>query len=147
MGAASLNHCDILVRVVNGHDFCSVMWNMAEAAAAAKKVGLEGAVHTMSVLQEITAQALTRGAEYPAVEWEGRWIYWDEMRRVAERVRALVDASGADPRARVAMLPRSRPGPVAALLGLIAAGRNISMIHVYQSPEGVARDIARLKPA
>jgi acyl-coenzyme A synthetase/AMP-(fatty) acid ligase len=101
----------------------------------------------MSVLQEMTAQALMRGAEYPAVEWEGRWIYWDEIRRVAERVRALVEATGADPRARVAMLPRSRPGPIAALLGLIAAGRNISMIHVYQSPEGIARDIAKLKPA
>jgi acyl-coenzyme A synthetase/AMP-(fatty) acid ligase len=95
----------------------------------------------------MTAQALTRGADYPAVEWEGRWIYWDAIGRTAETVRALVEASGADPRARVAMLPRSRPGPVAALLGLIAAGRNISMIHVYQSPEGVVRDVARLKPA
>lgn len=101
----------------------------------------------MSSLQDMSAQALARGPAYPALEWEGRWIDWSEMRQVAERVRLLLEASGAGPGARVALLPRNRPAAVAALLGLIAAGRNICMVHVYQSPSGIARDIVRLKPA
>jgi len=101
----------------------------------------------MNALQKMAMQALQRGATYPAIEWEKRWIYWDQLASVAEQVRGLVEASGADPLARIAMLPRNRPAMIAALLGLIAAGRNISMIHVYQAPEGIARDIARRKPA
>lgn len=98
-------------------------------------------------LQDMTARALARGKAFPALEWEGRWIDWAEMREAAERVRRLLEASGADPWAQIALLPRNRPAAVAALLGLIAAGRNISMVHVYQSPSGIARDIVRLKPA
>ena len=101
----------------------------------------------MNDLQRMTVRALARGADYPALEWEGRWIDWDQLRRVAELVEALVKASGAEPQARIAMLPRNRPAMIAALLGLIAAGRNISMIHVYQSPDGIARDLAARKPA
>jgi long-chain acyl-CoA synthetase len=101
----------------------------------------------MTTLQEMSERALARGAGYPAIEWEKRWINWEEMRHVAGCVNALVAASRADPRAPVAMVPRNRPNALAALLGLIATGRNISMIHVYQTPPGVIRDILRLKPA
>jgi acyl-CoA synthetase (AMP-forming)/AMP-acid ligase II len=101
----------------------------------------------MSSLEEMSARALSRGATYPALEWEQRWVNWEEMRQVADRMNALIDASGADTRAPVAMLARNRPAAVAALIGLIARGRDIRMIHVYQSPAGIARDIIRLKPA
>ena len=76
----------------------------------------------MTTLEELSARALARGPGYPAIEWEKRWINWEEMRRIADRVNDLVAASGADPRAPVAMVPRNRPNALAALLGLIAAG-------------------------
>lgn len=101
----------------------------------------------MDELQTMAAAALTRGADYPAIEWEGRWISWAELARIAERVTILVREAGGDPLAPVAMLPRNRPPMIAALLALVAAGRNISMIHVYQSAQGIARDIDRRKPA
>ena len=101
----------------------------------------------MMTLEEMSARALTRGPGYPAIEWEKRWINWEEMRQIAERVNNLIEASGADPRASVAMVPRNRPNALAALVALCAAGRNVSMIHVYQSQPGVIRDILRLKPA
>jgi acyl-CoA synthetase (AMP-forming)/AMP-acid ligase II len=101
----------------------------------------------MSSLQEKSALALSRGSAYPAIEWEKRWINWDEMRQVADAVNALIDDSGTDPQAPIAMLPRNHPAAVAALLGLVARGRNVRMIHVYQSPAGISRDIIRLKPA
>ena len=76
----------------------------------------------MSTLEELSVTALSRGPAQ-AVEYEKRWIRWDEMRRVADEVNALIDASGADPRAPVALIPRNRPSALAALLGLIARGR------------------------
>ncbi len=101
----------------------------------------------MSSLQEMSARALARGSAYPALEWEKRWVNWEQMRQVADSVTRLLQASGADPLAPVALLPRNRPAVIAALLGVIAAGRSIRMIHVYQTPAGIARDIVKLKPA
>ena len=95
----------------------------------------------------MSTRALTGDPAQPIIEYHERWIGWGEMRQVADRVNSLIDASGADPKARVALVPRNRPHSLAALLGLIARARHISMIHVYQAPIGIARDIVRLKPA
>jgi acyl-coenzyme A synthetase/AMP-(fatty) acid ligase len=101
----------------------------------------------MSTLEEMTTRILTRDPALPLIEYQGDWISTGEMRRLADQVNALIDASGADPRAPVALVPRNRPGILAGLLGLIAGSRHIRMIHVYQSSTGIARDIERLKPA
>ena len=101
----------------------------------------------MSTLEELAARALARGASYPAIEWEKRWINWLEMGRVADDVNRLLEVSGADRRSPIALVPRNRPAALAALVGLIARGRHIQMIHAYQSMAGIARDIARLRPA
>jgi len=98
-------------------------------------------------LERIAQQALLRGAGYPAIEWQKSWIGWEEMRTVADRLSELLADAGVPAGAPVAMVPRNRPGAVAALVGLISAGHTIRMIHVYQSATGIARDIARLRPA
>jgi acyl-coenzyme A synthetase/AMP-(fatty) acid ligase len=101
----------------------------------------------MTKLQDIAASALDRDPSQPLIEYEKQWFTIGEMKRVALAVDAAIDASGADPRAPVAFVPRNRPAVLAAILGLVTRGRHIRMIHVYQSPAGLARDIARLKPA
>jgi acyl-coenzyme A synthetase/AMP-(fatty) acid ligase len=101
----------------------------------------------MSTLQEMAARALDRDPAQPLIEYQKAWLTIGQMKAVGDRVNALLDASGADPRAPVAVAPRNRPGMLAAILGLVARGRHIRMIHVYQSPAGLARDIERLKPA
>jgi long-chain acyl-CoA synthetase len=101
----------------------------------------------MSTLEELSTRALSNDPSQPSIEYQGRWIGWGEMRQVADRVNGLIEASGADPKAPVALIPRNRPHTLAALIGLTARPRHISMIHVYQSPVGIARDIVRLKPA
>lgn len=102
---------------------------------------------SMTGLAELCARALERKAPQPAIEFEGRWLHWGDMRRVADQLRASIDACGAGPGAPVAFVPRNRPSAVAALLGLIAASRTIKMIYAFQSGAGIARDIERLKPA
>ena len=96
----------------------------------------------MSTLQQLSREALARGPDYPAVEWESRWVSWEELRGIADRMTELLHASGADPRGEVGLLPRNRPAIYAALIGLIADDRTVRMIHTYQSPSGLARGSA-----
>ena len=101
----------------------------------------------MSTLEQLSMRALARDASQPIIEYEKRWLTWGDLKLVADRMNALIDGSGAPDEAPVALLPRNRPSALAALIGLTARGRNISMVHVYQSPAGIARDLDRLKPA
>jgi acyl-coenzyme A synthetase/AMP-(fatty) acid ligase len=101
----------------------------------------------MLTLMEVAAEALARAPGLQAIEFKKRWYTWGELRRTADRVNSLIDASGADGQARIAFVPRNRPAAVAALFGLIARDRNICMLYAFQSAAGIARDIGRLKPA
>jgi long-chain acyl-CoA synthetase len=100
-----------------------------------------------SELQQLTLRALARDAALPAIEFERRWFTWGEIREVADRVNALLEASGVDVRTPIAFVPRNRPSAIATLLGLIAAGRSIRMLYAFQSATALARDVARIKPA
>lgn len=101
----------------------------------------------MNALEQLTRKALALDPARQAIEWRESWFTWGDLRKVAEKVGQLLADSGADPKAPVALLPRNYPGAIGALFGIICAERTIQMIHVYQSAEGIARDIARLKPA
>jgi long-chain acyl-CoA synthetase len=98
-------------------------------------------------LATLTAQALQRPSARPVVEFEGEWRTWGEMRHVAERLAALIEASGTPSPASIAFVARNRPSAIAALLGLIAQNRSVSMLYAYQSGAALARDVERLKPA
>ncbi len=97
-------------------------------------------------LQELARAAFERGAHVPAVEFERRWFTWGELRRVAERVRHAIAASGAPEGASVAFAPRNCPSALATMLGLIAEGRTIKIVYVWQSGARIASDLARLEP-
>jgi acyl-CoA synthetase (AMP-forming)/AMP-acid ligase II len=101
----------------------------------------------MDSLQEMTMRALARGSGSPAIEWRERWFDWGQLKQVADRVRVLLKESGVAARAPIALLPRNHPAAIAAMFGVIIESHTIQMIHVYQSASGIARDVARLKPA
>jgi acyl-CoA synthetase (AMP-forming)/AMP-acid ligase II len=103
-----------------------------------------GGAHPLS---QMIRNALDREASRPAVEFEKHWYTWGDLRRVADRVQALIAASGAPPRAPVALIGRNRPFSVAALLGLIAGGHTIYMVYPFQAPIAIARNLERLQPA
>ena len=91
--------------------------------------------------------ALDRDPAKRAIEYRDHWYDWSWMRGTADRLEALLAAAGADPRAPIGFVPRNRPSAAAALLGLIANARTIRMIYAFQSAQGVARDVGRLKLA
>ena len=101
----------------------------------------------MNELQKQSERALARDPSRPAIEFEKRWITWGDLRQVADRLGALLDASGVSSHVPVAFVPRNRPSAIAALLGLIAKGRSIRMLYAFQSATALARDVERIKPA
>lgn len=98
----------------------------------------------MSTLEQMCAAALAREASLQAVEYEGVWHTWGQLRQVAEQVGALLAQSGGAPDAPVVFAPRNRPVALATLLALMAQGRTVRMVYAFQSAAGIARDIARL---
>jgi acyl-CoA synthetase (AMP-forming)/AMP-acid ligase II len=101
----------------------------------------------MSELQQLTQQALGRDAARQAIEFEKHWVTWGDLRQVADQLSSLIDASGVEPHAPIAFVPRNRPSAIGALLGLIAKDRSIRMLYAFQSATALARDVERLKPA
>lgn len=88
---------------------------------------------------------LARNPAQPAIEFEGRWVDWGEIRSIADAVLQALDASGIAPDAPIAFVPRNQPSAIAALLALLAQGRTIRMIYPFQSAEGIAHSIKRLE--
>ena len=62
----------------------------------------------VSELQRLSATALDRDPAQQAIEFNGRWFSWGEMRHVADRLIELLDACGVDARTPVAFVPRNR---------------------------------------
>jgi acyl-coenzyme A synthetase/AMP-(fatty) acid ligase len=98
-------------------------------------------------LAQLAERTLASDPHGEALDYEGRWRLWGELRHVADRVSALIEAAGVGGGAPIAFAPRNRPSAVAAELGLIARGHPIQMIYAFQSQAGLARDIEKLSPA
>ncbi|PTU30434.1 class I adenylate-forming enzyme family protein [Stenotrophobium rhamnosiphilum] len=101
----------------------------------------------MNELSQLTKNALARAPSRPAIEFEGRWFSWGELRHISDRIRALLNDCRIPADTAVTLIPRNRPSAIAALLGLIAQSRNVRMIYAFQSDNAMARDIERLNPA
>ncbi len=101
----------------------------------------------MATLPELATKALQGDPAERAVQFDGRWYSWGELRQVADGMNRLLNESGIGGDGPVCFVPRNHPSSLAALLGLIAQARNIRMIYAFQSPAGMARDVARLAPA
>ncbi|WP_348673808.1 fatty acid--CoA ligase family protein [uncultured Abyssibacter sp.] len=101
----------------------------------------------MKRLEEMCTAALNASPEQDALAFGEHWYSRGRMRALADRLAALLDAAGAPADAPVAFAPRNHPASVAALIGLLAARRNVQIVYVFQSPAGIARDLRRLAPA
>lgn len=101
----------------------------------------------MRALEDWCAAALAGPADQPAIEFAKRWYRWGELRHIADRLDALIEATGAPPDARIAFVPRNHPSAIAALLGLLAKRRSVRMIYAFQSSAALARDIERVGPS
>ena len=93
------------------------------------------------------AAGLTRYGDAPCIEFEGRWCSGDEITAYVGGIDAALRDAGVADGATVGVVARNRPPHAAAVVGLLAAGRWVSMIYSHQSPQGIGRDIEQLRPA
>lgn len=93
------------------------------------------------------AAGLAAYGDKPCIQFEGRWYSGDEVTAYGQAVtQALRDAQIADD-APVGLVVRNRLPHAAAIIGFLAAGRAVSMIYSFQSPEAIGRDIETLELA
>jgi long-chain acyl-CoA synthetase len=94
---------------------------------------------------ETFAAALASYGEQPCVEFEGHWYSGDDITGHAEAITSVLRDAGVSDSAPVGLVVRNRLPHAAAIIGFLAAGRPVSMIYSFQSPEAIGRDIEKLE--
>ena len=95
----------------------------------------------MKTLQQLSAEALAREADQPAVNFEGAWYSWGQLREVADQVCDLLEQSGAGIDTTVTFVPRNRPSALASLMAFLSQGRSVRMLYPFQTAASLARQI------
>jgi acyl-coenzyme A synthetase/AMP-(fatty) acid ligase len=90
------------------------------------------------------AAALAGYGDGQCIEFEGRWYSGDDVTAYVDAIAALLRDAGVADEAPVGLVVRNRLPHAAAILGFIAAGRTVSMIYSFQSPEAIGRDVEKL---
>jgi long-chain acyl-CoA synthetase len=91
------------------------------------------------------AAGLASYGDQPCIEFEGRWYSGNEVIAYADAIANVLRAAGVADDAPVGLVVRNRLPHAAAIVGLLAAGRPVSMIYSFQSPESIGRDIEKLE--
>jgi len=100
----------------------------------------------MNRLSDLAAKVLDRDTTDSAIEYEGHFYDWSDVRSLANQLIALIDSSGAPAHGPVVFIARSQAAAIAAFLALLRTGRTIRMVYPFQSQAGIARDIMALAP-
>jgi long-chain acyl-CoA synthetase len=94
---------------------------------------------------ETFAAALAGYGAQKCIEFEGRWYSGDDITAYADAIALTLRDAGVPDGAPVGLVVRNRLQHAAAIIGFLAAGRPVSMIYSFQSPEAIGRDIEKLQ--
>jgi long-chain acyl-CoA synthetase len=94
---------------------------------------------------ESFAAGLASYGDRPCIQFDGRWYSGDEVAAYGAAIADVLRSGGVDDGAPVGLVVRNRLPHAAAIVGFLAAGRPVSMIYSFQSPESIGRDIEKLK--
>jgi long-chain acyl-CoA synthetase len=92
-------------------------------------------------LEQLCSSALSRPHDQAAIEFNGTWLSWGDLRRVAESCCAQLQECNIPRNSDIALIARNQPAAIAAFLGLISLGYNIRMIYPFQSSQCIATDL------
>ena len=101
----------------------------------------------MNKLSQLATAALQRKSDEPSLLFEGRWYSWNEIVALADKLTALIEASGGAADGPIVFIARSRGSAIGAFLSLLRTGRTIRMVYPFQSPAGIVRDIEMMEPS
>ncbi|MDT5161504.1 MAG: long-chain acyl-CoA synthetase [Mycobacterium sp.] len=102
----------------------------------------------MWVLESFTetfAAGLASYVDRPCIEFEGRWYSGNDITAYADAIASALRDGGVADGAPVGLVVRNRLQHAAAIIGFLAAGRPVSMIYSFQSPESIGGDIEKLE--
>ncbi len=91
------------------------------------------------------AAGLAGYGEGPCIEFGGRWYSGNEVSAYGEAIASALREAGVADDAPVGLVVRNRLQHAAAIIGFLAAGRTVSMIYSFQSPESIGRDVESLE--
>lgn len=97
--------------------------------------------------ESFTETLATRLAGYgrrPCIDFGGRWYTGDEVAGDADAIDAALRAAGVRDGAPVGLVVRNRLPHAAAVIGMLAARRWVSMIYSFQSSAAIAADMDKL---
>ncbi len=97
-----------------------------------------------SFTENFAAGLASYGAR-PCIQFEGQWYSGDDITEYADVIASVLRDAGVADDAPVGLVVRNRLPHAAAIIGFLAAGRTVSMIYSFQSPESIGRDIERLQ--
>jgi len=95
-------------------------------------------------LAKLIATHLQDDTQADALEYQGRWYGWPQLRRTAGEIDRALSGAGIGRGARVALVARNRPALVAAMLALMATRRRVVMVYAFQAPAALAADLQKL---
>ena len=93
---------------------------------------------------ETFAAGLASYGAQPCIEFKGRWYTGDDITGYANAIASVLSDAGVPAGVPVGLVVRNRLPHAAAIIGFLAAGRPVSMIYSFQSPEAIGRDIEKL---
>ena len=91
-------------------------------------------------------KTLTIEPEAPAIEHEGRWTSWGELRGIVEGVDDALERVGAPADAAVGAVLRNTPNHAGLVLSLVASDRCLVTLNPFYPDETLADDIRKLRP-
>jgi long-chain acyl-CoA synthetase len=90
-------------------------------------------------LRRRIAAVLDLAPDGPAIEYEGQWFSWRQVRALARTIAASVGGRG-----QVGILLRNTPAHVAALLGVLLAGGTVVVINPSRGDDRTKADVEAL---
>jgi acyl-CoA synthetase (AMP-forming)/AMP-acid ligase II len=94
---------------------------------------------------ELFAAGLASYGDGQCIQFDGRWYSGDEVAAYGVAIADVLRRGGVAEDAPVGLVVRNRLQHAAAIIGFLAAGRPVSMIYSFQSPESIGRDIEKLE--
>jgi len=96
------------------------------------------------MFSEKVRDSFARAPDRRAIEFRGVWYSWGDLAGFAGALDRTLTEAGVPADLPVGVVARNRIFQAATLLGLVAYGRPITMLHAFQSPEALAADIKGL---
>jgi acyl-CoA synthetase (AMP-forming)/AMP-acid ligase II len=96
-------------------------------------------------LAERLQAVLALDARAPALEFQGVWHSWGELRAIVEAIDSLLTRAGIGRDASVGVMLRNRPALVGALLGVLASRRCLVAVNPLVGKQRLAEELRELR--